>query len=98
MGFLETLFRGAVDGTVAHYKKKEASKRPDGEDYVRLINDPFLADSEYLNYLVDYAEYNADLDYVHAHMNKFQDRIDIYGVPNYMKVSQKIIERKGGWK
>jgi len=51
----------------------------------------------YLNYLVDNTKDDELLDAVHEHMNSFNDRVDIYEVPSYMKVSEKIINKKGGW-
>ena len=92
-----SIFKSVVSGVVAHYKDKQANNKPMHSDYETLINDPLLNDSAYLNYLVDNTKDGNELDAVHEHMNSFNDRVDIYGVKSYMKVSEKIINKKGGW-
>lgn len=92
-----SIFNAIVEGITSHYKDKKKNAKPDIKDYERLLNDPLLNDSAYLVYLVDHAEGEEQLDAVHEHMNSFQDRVDIYDVPSYMKVSERIIEKKGGW-
>lgn len=91
------MFKSIVKGVVAHYKDKQKNDKPIHSDYETLLNDPLLNDSAYLDYLVDNTKDNELLDAVHEHMNSFNDRVDIYSVNSYMKVSEKIINKKGGW-
>lgn len=90
-----SIFKAMVNGIAAHYKEK--NKTPQREAYEFVARDILLNDSSYLNHLVDHAETDEEIDAVHEHMNSFNDRIDIYSVPSYMKVSEKIIDKKGGW-
>lgn len=89
------MFSAIVDGIVSYYKEKK--KKPMPSQYEFLTRDHLLNDSSYLNFLVDNASNDEQLDAVHEHMNNFNDKIDIYSVPSYMRVSQKIIEKKSDW-
>lgn len=84
-----------MKGIAGHYQEKK--KTPSNDLYEFVGRDHLLNDSAYLQYLVDHAENDAQLDAIHDHMNSFNDRIDIYALPSYMKVSKAIIEKKGGW-
>lgn len=89
------IFKAIVQGITGYYKEKKQT--PSDDLYEFVSRDLLLNDSEYLQFLVDHAENHEQLDAVHQHMNNFQDRVDVYSIPNYMNVSKNIIEKKGGW-
>lgn len=89
------LFVLLVGEVVKHYKKKNTTPRKDAYDY--LVRDDCLNDSSYLDFLAENAKTKDQIDCIHEHLNNFNDKVDVYGVPNYMKLSQKLIEKRGEW-
>lgn len=87
-----------MDGIVDHYKEKEKNKKPEKDDYERLLQSPFLERSDHLNFLADNVKEDYQIDAIFEHMNRFrgdEKGTDIYEVKSYWDINEKLMKKKG---